>query len=449
MASKRREFDNGAAETPARKSMKKASKWEAVMKELSESKVLNVQMKEELNKARETIASLQVSLNTPRSETSEVRSEEFIGGLGPSSTHRHGPQAGESNAEMTRFMSSVNQISVSSISVPECKPSFELEEIGRHDFEVWKDLLTDSMKLAGVSDEATQFIVFKVKAGQKLLDVFKNTKSVENAPNELNFPFSNAMYRLNTYFSSGADVMLQRRKLALISQKTDESDVAFLMRVGAIARMCEFGDDKEFEEIARAVAEHAKNRDVRTTALKLLSRNGAFTDLVDKVRELETIRLNEDFFNLKHGKPDSVMVARVATTPVRQLADQRGRSGKFGASSRGRYVGQRYRYEGSSSGRGRGSGSWRGTTGAIPERCFRCHSLYHKSFNCSAVDKICLNCGGKGHLQRACRSLMRGDSSRLENERSSDMRASDVAAISKVEHNQVDKAAEDKVSEVV
>lgn len=78
--------------------------------------------------------------------------------------------------------------------------------------------------------------------------------------------------------------MLQRRKLALITQKQDESNLKFITRVGATARLCEYSDGKEFEEIVSAVAQHSRSRDVRSAALKMLNRKATFTDLVDKVR---------------------------------------------------------------------------------------------------------------------------------------------------------------------
>ena len=81
--------------------------------------------------------------------------------------------------EEYRYHSSVNQLSIAAISVPECKPVSENEEIHRQAFESWKDLLIDSMNLVGVNDEATRFIVFKVKAGARLLEIFRNTTSTD------------------------------------------------------------------------------------------------------------------------------------------------------------------------------------------------------------------------------------------------------------------------------
>ncbi|XP_065082751.1 uncharacterized protein LOC135705106 [Ochlerotatus camptorhynchus] len=259
MAGKR--HDNGAVDAPERKIKKKNSKLDEIVKELAEVKSSNAKLTEQLGKAHETIMSLQaslrtprreswdvesvefngnvgLSLQTPRSESGDVESVEFNGNVGPSSTHRQASRPGnESGNELSRFMSSMNQMSISSISVPECKASVEGEQIGRRDFEAWKDLLTDSLKLAGVNDEATQFVLFKVKAGSMLLEIYKNTKSSVEAPNAELYPFSNALFRLKAYFGSASDIMLQRRKLAVMGQRPEETDLSFIMSWGYCSSM--------------------------------------------------------------------------------------------------------------------------------------------------------------------------------------------------------------------
>lgn len=94
----------------------------------------------------------------------------------------------EASIEMSHFVTSMNQISVSSISVPECKSSVEGEDISKLDFDAWQDLMMNSLALAGIMDEALQFSVFKVKAGCKLLEVYRTTVSSSEAPYERIFP---------------------------------------------------------------------------------------------------------------------------------------------------------------------------------------------------------------------------------------------------------------------
>lgn len=261
--------DNGVVkDAPNRDKKKKNSKLDTALKELAASNAKIVEMCGQLERAQETILSLQATLSASTSKAVEVNNVEFGGDIGASNTQCTGNDGGETTIEVSRLMSSINQISISSINVPECKASVNGEGIGKLEFELWKDLLIDSMTLAGITDEATQFILFKIKAGSQLLEIYKNTTTTADALDPEIYPFKNVMYRLTTYFGSSSDIMLQRRKLALMMQKPDESDLSFVMRVGATARMCDFGLEKEFEEIVSTVAEHAKNKEVRIMALK-------------------------------------------------------------------------------------------------------------------------------------------------------------------------------------
>ncbi|XP_058448322.1 uncharacterized protein LOC131428400 [Malaya genurostris] len=305
------------------------------------------------------------------------------------------------NLEESRFLSSMNQLSVASINVPECKASDD-EQIHRQTFELWKDLLIDSMKLAGIEDEATMYTLFKVKAGSRLLEIFRNTKSQADAPDSNLTPFSNAMHRLKTYFGSGSDVMLMRRRLTLMVQRVEESDLSFIVRVGSTARLCEYDDDKEFEEIVATVAEHARNRDVRTTALKMLSRKGSFTDLVDKVRELEAIRLNEEYVLQKHVKSENQTHALIA--PVRSYQNWEANRSTRGTSWNVRGNPARRSFVHNQRGRGTFTRTYNQPqlNSQSSDRCWRCFSVYHSANICNAKDKICNKCGIVGHIQRAC-----------------------------------------------
>ncbi|XP_021695268.1 uncharacterized protein LOC110675181 [Aedes aegypti] len=134
----------------------------------------------------------------------------------------------------------------------------------------------------------------------------------------------------------------------------------------------------------------------------MLSRNQNFTDLVDKVREIEAIKLNEDFVRKKYEKSEQALVATVGASfpkgPSRKFdyKPQRVSQNYGGRSFRGGFRAQRTGqiYAGSSP-------SFRSTRG---EKCWRCHSPYHGGNDCSHKDKRCNYCGILGHIQRACRS---------------------------------------------
>ncbi|XP_062706871.1 uncharacterized protein LOC115254828 [Aedes albopictus] len=419
MASKR--HDNGAVDAPVRKMKKKNPKMDTIVKELAEEKSARVELSKQLEKANETIKALQMSLRSPRSES--VDSAAFSQQAGPSSTQR---RRNEAEAERSRFLTSVNQMSLSSINVPECKPSVAGEQIGRRDYESWIDLLTDSLKLAGVEDEPTKFVVFKVKAGPMLLDVFKNTKSTPESPKEEEFPYANALSRLKLYFGSASDIMLQRRKLALMVQGTEESDLSFIMRVNSIARLCDYKEGKEFEEIVSTVATHARDKDVRIVALKMLNRQDSFTELVDAVREIEAVKMNEEYYRMQHEKQEKKAVAAVSAAfpkaeSYRPTFNRRSvPRGRFGHPYAGH---SRFDSQRSSNREGE-----RSTHKEEAYRCFRCDSVYHKAEACYAIDKTCLKCGRRGHIQRACRSI-KTEQSRRPGEEDRSVKPEKVASI--------------------
>lgn len=394
--------------------VKRSAKLEALCKDLEAEKAKRAQVEQELVRVRKEKDALEASLDQRQQSEAPISDDGSIGfdhALGPTSTQRAQASIPLNDVEGSRFMSSVNQLSVSSINIPECKPLDGDDEIYRYSYEAWRELLEDTMRLAGVQDDATKFTIFKIKAGPRLLQIFRNTKSQPDYPNSEIEPFENAMHRLKTYFGSGSDVMLQRRKLSLMTQNSGESSLAFITRVGATARLCEYGEEKELEEIVGTIAEHAVSKEVRIAALKMLSRKGTFSNLVDTVRELEAIRINEEFFKQKHQKMESAAVAAVtAAYPVydRPTFSRPGSRG-------GRYQHISSRRRDSRFNPSRGSRPFvndapnrRGPVSEFssnrPDRCWRCNSIYHLASECNAVDKVCMGCGRIGHILRACRS---------------------------------------------
>ncbi|XP_055534396.1 uncharacterized protein LOC129723923 [Wyeomyia smithii] len=321
----------------------------------------------------------------------EDRSEDFVGTTEHANTERVDPSV---TLQESRFISSVNQLSVSSLTIPECKPLVDEEEITRHCYELWKDLLCDSMKLAGIQDEETKFVLFRIKAGSRLLGIYNNTKSTDGAPDQKTHPFSNALHRMKLYFASGSDIMLQRRKLAFMTQKSEESDLTFVNRVASTARLCDYTENKELEEIIECVAGHAANREVRKAALRILNRRGTVIDLMNAVKEIETIQINEDYFNLKHGIQKPALVAPIrADYPKNPVI--RNRFHPY--NGRGTASASRNQHR-NAAGSTRSNLSHEG-------KCWRCNNPYHLPNDCRAFvnQEVCRNCGRIGHYKRACR----------------------------------------------
>lgn len=357
---------------------------------------------EKLQSELEVLKSTKEHTTANEKDTTDDGSVDFEVVPKASSTQRQSRTMG--NLEDSRFLSSVNQLSISSIAVPECKPLTGDDEIHRHTFEIWKDLLNDCMALAGIEDEATKFTVFKVKAGPRLLTIYRNTRSNAEAPDANVSPFSNAMYRLKLYFGSSSDVMFQRRRLALMEQKPEESDLSFITRVGETAQLCDFDKNKEFEEIVKTIAEHAKCKEVRVTALKMVNRNGTFTELVDKVREIQAIRLNEEFFAVKHARRE-LLAQPAVIAPVSAENPKPSSRRNFAYRTDNRFApysrnNPRYNQ------RTVQPPAWRTNRGDVnrrnvadkeqgqrSDRCWRCNSFFHVPSECNAVNLVCRKCG--------------------------------------------------------
>lgn len=164
----------------------------------------------------------------------------------------------------------------------------------------------------------------------------------------------------------------------------------------------------ESEAILSTVANHARSKDVRTAALKMLHRKGSFTELIDKIREIECIRLSEKFFKERHEPSEQVNIAPVsADFPLntqqyrRQYVNgppfhQRGKS----RSAPGRQVSHpsNQRFIRNVKPPYTEPRNPRGT------RCWRCTNVYHDPSACHAIDKICHNCGREGHIRIACKT---------------------------------------------
>lgn len=300
-----------------------------------------------------------------------------------------------SNADDSSILTSM---SFASLQIPECKPSEGEHEIDKRSFEQWRDVLEASMAFSGITEESTKMIVFRMKAGSRLMDVLEATVSSAKAPDEQKLPYSNVMHRLREFYGSRDNTLLQRQKLRSMRQEAAEGDVMFVKRVTSVAKQCDYGDEQLLECVADVVQSQAQQVKVREAARKIMRKEGTIAELLDKVRAVEIERQSEELY-AKHHYQAPVNVAAVSyTMPFRRRPlHSNGHSPNY----RGRLDIPRTR------GAPRGRGGLNRFEGGNDNRripCWRCGSSFHRPHSCHAVEKVCRRCQIKGHIERMCHS---------------------------------------------
>lgn len=297
-------------------------------------------------------------------------------------------------------------MSFASLNIGECKPTEGEDDIDKKCFEHWKELLEASMQFAGVMDESSKMSIFKIKAGSKLMETLDGTTSRVDDPDFLIFPYSNVMSRLKRYFNSRDYILLQRQKLRSMSQKADESDLKYVKKVAAVAKLCDYSEEQMMENIGDVVQSHALNIKVREAGRKIMRKGGNLTEFMDKIRGYEIESLNEQTFRRNHQQSNSSDQHVAAVSYDQRMHDGRLHQqpafvSKFGSRPHTAVYNQSRQFE---SVRGRRSmrGGMNRNVQVGRKPCWRCTGTFHRSYECHAINKVCRNCQRVGHIERAC-----------------------------------------------
>lgn len=327
------------------------------------------------------------------------------GFMGRNSTMRESRQETTRNAN---DVSILNSISFASLNITECRPIEGEDEIDRKSFERWRELLDASMEFAGVVDEFSKMSIFKIKAGSKLMEVLDNTSSQIDDPDVTVYPYSNVMSRLKKHFNSRDYVLLQRQKLRSMAQNKEESDLNYVKRVAAVAKLCDYATDQLMENVAAVVQAQALNIKVREAGRKVMRKGGTLSDFFDKIRGIEIEKLHEENFIRNHReiKRDNQEIAAVRYDhpSVPQLRQHPQFVSKPLRSSHTAAYNQ-FRMTGSYRGRGGAQRGMNRISSSGRKPCWRCTGSFHGPQECHAINKVCRNCQRLGHIERACRQL--------------------------------------------
>ncbi|XP_055592407.1 uncharacterized protein LOC129744077 [Uranotaenia lowii] len=336
-----------------------------LMKELEEEKMLNASLRSELRMARGGNKTSR-NLSGWIEEDLDGEDNNFFG-------QRNSTMRGADESTMLTSMT------LASLQIGECRPLEGEDEIDKKSFEQWRNIFESALKIAGIADESTKISIFKMKAGAKLIDVLESTPNVES-PDEETSPYSNVMCRLQEYYGSRNYTLLQRQKLRSMPQASGESDLKYMKRVVAVAKLCDYNADQLVETVADVVQK------AREAARKVMRKGGSLQGLMNKVRAAEIEKQNEEIFARNHQPSSMAEIAAVSYS--RSSQNFRGR---FASAHRGR----------GSYPRGRGFSGGIGTT-FVRTACWRCTGHFHRPHECHAIDKECRRCHVMGHIERAC-----------------------------------------------
>lgn len=277
---------------------KTASK-KRLQKELEASRAENASLRAQLQEMANNVNLATSSVSefgehSPAAQSSEIRTER------------------QTASCESMMMASMNNHSLSTLSVPECKPSDGEFEVDKQAYLRWKDILETSLNLINTTDEHMKMGIFKIKAGAGLLEIFNGTVSAPGMPDEMVFPYSNAIARLDNYYGSRAYLLSQRSKLMNLSQLSNEGNIQFVRRIGVAAKLCEYTSDEEMEAIARTITKGTNDSTVRALAYRNWTKQGSMKDLIDMVRDSEIEKFNEEEFQRKQKSAVPVQPAVVA-----------------------------------------------------------------------------------------------------------------------------------------
>lgn len=282
------------------------------------------------------------------------------------------------------LLTTMTNMSLSSLNIPECLPAADEAELDKRAYDHWKSVFNAAMNLVQATDESTRFDLLRIKAGSLLLELLNVTTAQPGMPNDEQYPYSNAIARLDAHFSSRAYILSQRSKLANMVQRSGELNMQYVKRVAAASKLCNYKQDEEFEAISRTVTRGSTDSRVRTLAYRVLTDGGSLNELMDRVRIREVELENENDYRRLHQQQPAIVAA------VSQNSDVQRRRGPF-ESSRG------------NGNRGRGSfGRGPMRNQRSNQSCWRCLSAYHTAEDCFHADKVCRSCNRKGHIARAC-----------------------------------------------
>lgn len=256
------------------------------------------------------------------------------------------------------------------------------------DWECWKRRFEAWLTASNVSCPATKQVFFDIYAGDKL------TLALITAPEMLDTEatgYDLTVKKLDSVFKSRSSSFAMKRDFRAMTQKTGESNVAFLSRLMTAAmRIWDRADSQIDDEIMLTMTVNSNNLKMQEFAMKTNQDGSAqkckYEDLVRHARLVDNMA---HFKDTSESRVLAVNESSYVPKP-KYIANEDGRS-RF--SSSGRSQGSRSNSHGSSK--------------QMITECRRCGATDHSHYNCRFINERCFFCNIKGHVIDVCRKRQR------------------------------------------
>lgn len=247
-------------------------------------------------------------------------------------------------------------------------------------FEAW----TDAME---IHSQEKKFKWLLVAGGTDIQRIYSSTPKSEEEINELKAPlleiphYTNAMYRLDSYFQSKSNPRLERQILSEMKQQAEESVNEFVVRLRNQAIRCGYDEQRVNEEVFFQIMQGAKSEKVKQYAA---------TETGRSVDQLISYAINDE---IKQQQQQRKISGINKETSESQAKDESIQDQVISALKKW----------------SKPLAKSKDSNNRNFQKCFRCGSAKHYSgVKCPAMDVICHSCNKTGHFARVCLKKRRG-----------------------------------------
>lgn len=299
---------------------------------------------------------------------------------------------------------SSSALAESLVKVEPCVPPNAPPNISKQAFAEWRLQIMAATKTMTSSGSAGHYAFMRNSAGHQLRSLLDSLDLNSEIAKSMN-PFEAAIDTLDEHFSRDGANIVDRLKLAKMTQKVDEGHVAFISRILEAAKWCGFeGKVIEFE-VLLTIASGARDPYLKALAAEEgmkftnVRRRAEAMDLTASIEDQKNVKpkANSSINEVRNNGSSSSRRRRYSSESTADSDEDHHKHPKkrreYKDQARSDYQ-RRDRYEPKNGNIGAPRG---------PVHCSCCGNTGHSFSSCYMKHESCRNCGRVGHLKRVCR----------------------------------------------